>query len=190
MNVATYLLAAGILFSYAQAQMDPTMVRTRPSGPFPATDNITRWHPLPAAGGPFLRFSGRNGDILTYSVMVFVATDPVTALVGTNLRITPSTPLTITSSKPTILFSFHGYTFIRWVVKVKLNSLINTKSYIAYTVSAANGLLARTSNTFALGATGTTRAMDSMTSPRHLWEESNPSGPTLSPSRPPIPSTS
>jgi hypothetical protein len=161
MSLALLLLAMAI-FTVAQVQgasitpylkggdQSVTQDRTRPSGPFPANKTSNRWLPLPAAGGPFLRFSGRSGDTLTYSVMVFVTADSSSALRGTNLRVVPSAPVKIKTSKPTVLFSFSGYTFIRWVVKVDLNRQIPAKTFISYTVTAAQGLLPATTNIFVI----------------------------------------
>lgn len=102
--------------SQAVVDADPFNPRTRPIGDVVGSSTSSRWDPLPSHFGPFLRFSGREGDIATYSVLIGVASTETEALLGLSIILAPKA----NASKPVVLRSFGTYSFIRWILTVKM----------------------------------------------------------------------
>ena len=74
------LLAQTVASSYATGS--PYNPRIRSSGHVTGNATYSRWDPLPSYFGPFLRFSGREGNIVTYSVLIGVSADSNSAIQG------------------------------------------------------------------------------------------------------------
>lgn len=84
--IGATLIAFLLAFQTATAATSPSSPpfnpRTRSSGIVTANASYSRWDPLPGHFSPFLRFSGREGDIVTYSVLIGVAADDKIAIKG------------------------------------------------------------------------------------------------------------